>query len=369
MLKKYSDEENLIYNRFDLIYPENYKECVYRYSYEIFILHYHLEGNFAMIDVWARGIPQAVFERFVEDIFENNPDVVYIRVDGSLNNYHERLQMIRNVYIELPDRNNRIDDRLSLKTLRSIQRKERRLAEKYGDISTKVYKDQIPIEVVNKYFEWKRISHRAEYHLTAVEYIKRYHVTHALELLGGNRSIAVVFCCIVGKTAYLENLSYDNDASKYSAGLIGYKYMLEYLSDIGIRRFYLGREGQDYKNHFGSIKQDAFWGNIISERAIERVKKQLIHIECRKVAIYGLGNVGREFLRYSDYLDAKVVFAIDRNIKSCDQLNVYGPDDNFPLCDLVIITMEKKNKEVEANLERRGLKYLYWRELLKGGTE
>lgn len=359
-----NDEDNLIYNRFDIIYPDEYEEYVYPYFNQKYLLRCHVECDTADIDIWGREIPEEVFYTFIDDIFRRHPEVRFIKVEGSKNNYYECLEMIRNVYIDLPDIADKINERLSSKTLHTLERKERRLSEKQGGIAVKVYSDNIPEKLIDNYFSWKKATHGTDYNLSCIEYLKKYHVTHALELVGGEKSIAVVFFCVCERTAYLENLSFDSEVAKFSAGLIAYKRVLEWLSENGINRFYLGKEGQEYKNHFGSIKQDAYWGNVINKSALNKASIYLAKHGYREIAIYGLGNVGKEFLRYSDALGVKVVYAIDRKVKSHDALIVYGIHDKLPICDGVIITIENKIEEAEEILKDRGIEYLYWRKLL-----
>ena len=359
-----NDADNLIYNRYDIIYPDEYEEYVYPYFNQKYLLRCHVEGDTAGVDIWGREIPEAVFYTFIDDIFRLNPEVRFIKVEGSRNNYYNRLEMIRNVYINLPESAVGVNERLSSKSLHSLERKERRLSEKYGSIAVKVYSDNIPEKLIENYFSWKKATHGTDYNLSYIEYLKKYHVTHALELVGGERSIAVVFYCVCEKTAYLENLSFDSEVAKFSAGLIAYKRVLEWLSENGIKSFYLGKEGQEYKNHFGSIKQDAYWGNIISKYAIDKAKLSLAEHGYKEIAIYGLGNVGKEFLRYSDALGVKVVYAIDKKVKYHDSLMVYGIQDVFPTCDGVIITLENKSEEIEEILKDRDVEYLYWRKML-----
>lgn len=359
-----NDADNLIYNRYDIIYPDEYVEYVYQYLNQEYVLRCHVEGDTSSIDIWGREIPKAVFYTFIDDVFRREPEVRFIKVEGSNNDYHGRLEMIRNVYINLPDNADKINERLSSKTLHTLERKERRLLEKYGSITVKIYSNNIPKKLTENYFSWKKVTHGTDYNMSSIEYLKKYHVTHALELVGGEKSIAVVFYCVCEKTAYLENLSFDSEVAKFSAGMIAYKRVLEWLSENGINRFYLGKEGQEYKNHFGSIKQDAYWGNIINKNALNKAKLFLAERRYKEIAIYGLGNVGREFLRYSDALGVKVVYAIDRKVKNYDSLMVYGNQDVFPACDVVIITLESRNEEIENILNDRGLEYLYWRKLL-----
>ncbi len=366
MKVNHSEAEDLIYNRFDLIYPDKFCECVYKFNDEEYILHYHIDGDVAIVDVWARDIPLTVFEWFVSDIFRRNYGINYIKIDGSYNNYQNRLEMIRNIWIELPDNSDKINDLLSHKRLYALQRTERRLLDIYGSVKVEVYNNDIPDDLVKKYFSWKKMTHGTEYGLTPEEYLVKYHVTHALELIAGQESIAVVFCCLVGRVAYLENLSFNSIVSKYSVGFLAYKKMLEYLTQSGIRRIYLGKEGLDYKNRFDSIKHEAYWGNIISDRAIENACNYLKKAGYKKIAIYGLGTVGREFLRYLDCLDVELVYAIDKSVKSFDKYKVYTVDEAIPSCDCVIITVEKRNIEIEKSLNQKKVNYVYWRGLLKG---
>lgn len=357
--------KNLIYNRLDLIYEDSDYLDIDEND-NTGRVYYHIENGIANINVWARCISCETFYIVIDKIFMID-DVYSINVQGSYNNYHDYLEQINDMVIVLPEKQEELICRLSTKTLGSIKRKEKKILERCKELRFVRYEGNIPNNLVDRFFGWKNETHGTDYGMTASEYLFNYHVTDAVEMKVDDKSVAVVFINVLEDTAYLENLSYDLEWGKYSPGFLTYIDILKWLVERRVKYFFLGKEGPDYKRHFDAIIHEAFWGYIYNKRNIEEVNCFLRVNDIHKIAIYGMGNVGKEFLRYSKDIDVDVLYGIDRSGVQSHGMQVKKIDEDLPDCDAVLITMDGRNEKVEKNLQSRGMKYYYWRELIRGG--
>lgn len=356
------DADDLIYNRFDLLYPNDNSRfaCVYREKN--YYIDMHAEGSKAFLNVWGKTYPREVFEDVIGKVFERR-DICSIDIQRGGNNYREFLQTTNDMRILLPDTVEELADRMRAKHRSSIRRMEREL-EKEGAVSLAVYSEKIPDDVVEQYFQWKMVTHQTDYHMTPREYISRYYVTDAMVLRAGSRMAAVIFFCQVGKIVYFENFSYDTDFKKYSPGLLVYKALLEELIKRGCRYLYLGGGDYDYKRRFGAEEYEAYSGTIYRPEVIEEMNAFCRREGLEKAAFYGYGVCGHAFLQLESKLDISVVYGIDRCEQSHAKVNFFLPEETWPDADGVFITLNTRNREVEELLKSRFLKVYYWNEVV-----
>ena len=239
------------------------------------------------------------------------------------------------------------------------------MASKYGDVQVIEYSENQMLEIVDIYFQWKRQSHGTEYNLAAEEYLQQYHVTDAMTLNLAGEPIAVLFYCLVDKTVYLENLSYDMSFGKYSPGITLYKAFLEKMVLKGCKNVFLGKSGLDYKKRFGSTEIVSYDGIIYRQEIFDEINLYFRQLNITNIAIYGLGKLGHQVLQYKKKLEPIFDYGIDRNRIKVDGLPTYESVSDLPQCQLVIITVEKKINEIEDNLKGKGFEYIYWIDLIE----
>ncbi len=355
---------DLIYNRFDLIYPDNYFEgeitndncnCKYQ-AHEI--------NQVAELNLWGKDISETCLQSIVGKVFNDNENIIGIKATGYFNNYGKMLIKGRETIISLPDSIEELDKRIRRKHRSYLKSQEKHLALKYGEVKITVYSDHQMLKIVNIYFKWKRQSHGTEYNLSPEEYLQQYHVTDAMALNLAGEPIAVLFYCLVDKTVYLENLSYDMSFGKYSPGIILYKAFLERMIFEGCRNVFLGKSGLDYKKRFGSTEFTSYNGIIYRKEIFNEINAYFRRLNITNVAIYGLGKLGHQVLQYKNELAVVFDYGIDRNGVKIDGFTIYKSVSNAPQCQIAIITIEKKNPEIEDNLKAEGFDYIYWVDLI-----
>lgn len=257
------DSDDLIYNRFDLIYQgRDIERFEYATEEGIFTINVHCRGNRATFDVWGKKFPEEVFLQAVCDMFDRHPEIDFLDIKRAGNQFLDVLEAQKDIRIQLPGSVEQLIGRLRKKSRATIRRNSRRLSEMYGDLRLELYHDRVSKEAVDQYFLWKKHSHNTEYNMSPEKYIKNYFVTDTLLLKAGTTNAAVLFLCHIGRIAYLENLAYNCALSRFSPGLLVYIRALEELIKRGCSYFYLGGGDYGYKTRFDAEVRTVYSGSI-----------------------------------------------------------------------------------------------------------
>ncbi len=271
------EADNLIYNRFDLIYQNgNVERFQYETKDEIFAIDVHYEGNRASLNIWGKEFPQEIFRQVIYDVFEKRPEIEFVDVKRAGNNFGNLLEAQNDILIRLPDTEEKLLSCISGKGRSAIRRNIRKLGEQYGELKLEIYHQEVPEDVVNQYFIWKQMSHGTDYHMRPEQYIKKYFVTDTLFLKAGETSASVLFFCQVENTAYLENLAYNHELRQFSPGFLLYEMALKELIRRGCSYFYLGGGDYGYKTRFGAEIKTVYTGTIQRQDIVnDRVERRL----------------------------------------------------------------------------------------------
>lgn len=360
------EADDMIYNRFDLIYKDNVERFLYEFGDEAFAVDAHYEKSRAVLNVWGKKFPQEVFERAIESIFSQHSEIHYIDIKRAGNDYRNLLNECNDIRVPIPKSEEELLLRLRAKHRYTLKRIKRLLEQEYGKLETILYSADIPSELVDQYFNWKQITHGTDYHMMAEEYLQKYYVTDGILLRAGGRNIAILFFCQVNNTVYLENLSYDTEMEKFSPGYIIYEMFLEELIKRRCSYLYLGGGKYEYKRRFGAEESVAYSGIIYRKEVFNALNIYFERNGVKKIAIYGLGAVGHTFLKIVNLLNVDLVYGIDREEKRIEGLAVYSPEGDLEKVDAVIITLKFHNKEVEELLKLKFEKIYYWHDIATG---
>lgn len=358
------DSDDLVYNRFDIIYPDDFVEEIYEYNEELYTTLIHIENESAFINVWGKFFPQKVFDLIIESVFLKYPYVLQIVITKAYNNYKDTMYETEDIILQIPNSFDELLNRIKAKHRYNLRRNRKLIEETLGAISVENYlKDEIPNELVNCYFEWKADTYGTNYNLSEREYIEKYHITDCIVVKTGDRPISILFYCKVNNTIYLENLSYDRKLEKYSPGFLGYVIFLKELIYQKCKVLYLGGGNYSYKRYFGTNVNKAYSGNIYSNTFYQLANQFIRETGIKNYAIYGVGAFGKSFLKESGKLDAKLSYCIDIEQKEIEGIEIYTLDKEFPEVDAVFITLKSHDKEVENYLYERFNNIYYWVDL------
>lgn len=362
------DSDDLIYNRFDLIYGTESTAYHYSGADEDYVIRAHYHKTEATLDIWGKTFPPEIFHKAVSDIFSDSA-VCSINVVRGGNPYQDFLETTNDIRVPLPDSAEELLARVERRDRATIQRKKRWLNERIGNLEMKIFTEKIPDEIVDLYFQWKKTTHGTDYRLQPQEYIGKYHVTDALLLQAGETPVAVALFCQVNKIVFFENFSYNIELKKYSPGLLMYEMFMEELIKRGCKYLYLGGGSYIYKKRFGAEEKTAYSGIIYRPEIMDGINRFFADRQIKTLAIYGLGVCGNSFLNLKKKLEIEVCYGIDKNSKEDSPIPVYHPDDNANATDAALITLNNKDISVEKLLKERYPQVYYWNDILESVVE
>lgn len=360
------ESDDLIYNRFDLMYSENVERYLYQYEDKEYAIDVHREYGKAKINIWGKQLPQDLFEKVIEDIFNRFPEIRYLDIKKARNNYCNLLKEENDILISLPKTVEQLLNRINGKSRYTLKRKTRLCEEECGKLETIIYNSNIPDEIVNLYFDWKQAIQGTNYHMSPEEYLRKYYVTDGILLKGGGTNLGILFFCQVNKTAYLENLSYNIELEKFSPGYLVYEKFLEELIERKCTYLFLGGGEYGYKRRFGAEESIVYSGVIYRKEVFEEINNYFEKNGIYEIAIYGLGVQGTAFLKIVKYLNVKLMYGIDQEKKYVEGLRVFSPEEKLQKVDAVIITLKSHNEAVEESLKMMFAKVFYWNDLVTG---
>lgn len=362
--------DDLIYNRFDIIFDSNVREKKYSFDdqgkkYDVLCA---FMNGVAYLNIWGKSIPDDIIDKILSDIEKHEKKIVAVYVNRTLLNYQDSLVKGKEALLCLPEDEDALMMRLSSKERSHIRQYNKHLAGE-GRIVSDLYNDVIPDRLVNLFFDWKKTTHGTEYRLSPQEYIDKYHVTNALELSieknSEKKPISVLFWCQVHNTVtvYLENLSYDVSYKKYSPGYLAYIGFLKELIMRKSKYVFLGGANHDYKKKFNSVVRECYTGYIFTSMGFNIIERFFEINKYREWGIWGCGNLGKAVLKMNQRLNNKMSFAIDKNDSlHLNGVEIYEPTDNWPQSDIIIITFWGDAFDVEAELVKRKRKFIRYDE-------
>lgn len=359
------DTDNLIYNRFDLIYKDGNHRISYSESDTEYCLDVHKEGVKAKLNIWGKPLPQNMFENAIHDVFEDKK-ICTIELTRCGNPYGNFLEEVNDIRVPLPGNVDELMKRAERRDRATIRRKLRWLDERVGNLKIEIYsKDKIPDHIVETYFKWKRETHGTDYKMSAPEYLKRYYVTDAMLMKAGETEAAVAFFCQSEDIVFFENFSYNTELKEYSPGLLMYVKFMEELIKRKCKFLYLGGGSYIYKKRFGAETFQAFSGIIYRKEIIDAIDAFFREKKIYNAAFYGYGVCGHLFLQLSKNLTLSVCYGIDKKVMNPENIKIYSPENDLPEADAILITLNSRNQEVEKTLAARFEKVYYWNDILE----
>ena len=220
---------NFTYNRFDIRFNDDFKMYAVHENEKTFFIPYHIENDLCIVGVWLTPISKRAFDLIIDDIFDKNHNVFKIYARYSLNQY-DGLDTFNHWRVELPENIEEFATKLSARTRYNTSWYPKKIKENFGDYEIKIFRRaEISDDIVNRYFEFKKLTHGYDYHMTPTEYLDNFYVTHAYVMYISGNIEAIIFNCLVNDIAYIENLSFNSELHKYSLGTVLYYYLINDL--------------------------------------------------------------------------------------------------------------------------------------------
>ena len=267
-------QENFISNRFDLLYGKDYE----LYDMGTGVVPVHINGETAYLGLFLSAYTQKQLNKLYELLFAKHPSLTQIEikhclVPAGISDKDAAFYHYPYWHIDLPDTIEDFDATLAHRVKYNTKWYPKKIREDIGDFVINKYdRKQVSPNIVNLFFEWKKISHNFDYKMTPDEYMNKYGVTEVYTLEINNEVLAVGFTCTTGDNVFFEQFSYSQDKkyTKYSLGMVLYYGIICDLIKIGRKKFYLSGGWLDYKKRYNGILQYTYSGLVYKDSKIKR---------------------------------------------------------------------------------------------------
>lgn len=255
-------QSDFIYNRFDFMYGKGRTITVREWNRSVSV-SVNVSGINAAMGLWLVTISEAAEKKLCSYIFEKYTSVKRIRYRYAFQPVGSA-RLTNHFHIVIPKTSDELYASLSQHARYDVRHKKRIAeAELGGYTVTRMEKKDVPLELVEAYYEYKKRTYEVPYEMPPSEYLDDYHVTHVYRLDTANKEMAaLLFSCEQGQQLYLENLTYDIDFKRYSLGQTLYDYFLNDMIKLGKSRLYLGGGQYEYKTRFGSVETIVYSGEV-----------------------------------------------------------------------------------------------------------
>ena len=258
---------SIIYNRFDLFSDKNEFYAVKIQNNDTQrVVEYKINGKIAELGIWLMQITVEELEKLVQYIQKKHECVEKIIYRNGVLAYGKAVTH-NNYRIIFPKTADEMKERVSSQSWHKMRRRNRRASEVYGEMKLVEYKmPNIPLEIVEAFFQYKKASRNRIYDMTAQEYLDRYHVTDCYVVMFGDTIGGMHFCCEQCPMIYGENHSYNPDLKEYSLGKFIFTHSLIRMVEKGYEEIFLGGGDFEYKTHYSSIEETLYDCEIIVNR-------------------------------------------------------------------------------------------------------
>lgn len=254
---------NFIQNRFDILYGKNFELLEVKADKKTYYVPFHIEFLSCKLGLWLVEIPKEAVEEIIKYIFKKYLFVLKIKIISGTNEF-QNASGTTDYWINLPDNEEEYIMKLTGKQRYNIKNHIKRLKEDFGEYTVKRYdKDEIPLEIIKKYFKLKKKTRGISYSLTPKGYIKKYAVTCIYVLYIKDSAEAMAIVSENDNNLYLENVTYNPEYSKYSPGVtICFEMILDAIRNRKNQIFFGASEKEDYKSRMCNASKETFFSKL-----------------------------------------------------------------------------------------------------------
>ena len=250
---------NFIYNRFDLFEEEQEFYCVkIHHGKNSKIVEYRILANKAELGIWLTPLDPGDLEHLVYHIAIEHPQVNTITYNNGVLPMGKAKEH-NHFKIVFPQTAEEMLDRISTKSRTKMKKKILRAQADFGPLEILEYsREDLPLSVVEAFFQFKLATRGRVYNMTAEEYLRRYHVSHCYVLKFGDTIGAVRFSCEQCPVVYGENFAYNPEMQDYSLGRYVFVHHLVRMVEKKHTELFFAGGNFEYKTHYGSIEETLY---------------------------------------------------------------------------------------------------------------
>ncbi len=257
-------EPNFLYNRFDILYNNDFEllRCISKNK--TFFIPLHFENDICFLGVYLSFIGQNLFNDVIKYVFKNFKNINFIRVRQALYDY-KGLNAIEHFTLNLPNTTDEYWRQFSSKRKYNYRRAKRQLEEKYKITYEKFHNDEITEDLIDIFLKIKNLDFKSNYRVTKETFQEKYHVTDMFLMKADEEIISMALFATTGETCYFENVTYNPKFKDFSVGMQCIFYGIENLIHQGVKTVYCGGGAYVYKEILKAEKTDTFNGVIKRE--------------------------------------------------------------------------------------------------------
>jgi len=254
---------NFIYNRFDILASDNsLLLTVIDGNDNTYYIPIRVDGHVAYMGTWLSNFGYDVLSHVSKYIFRCFDSVnrvkaerVCIKDADDVNNKRSGAvwyQKENDWHIDFPSTEEELNARLSQKSRYNIRREKRLIQDAFNEVHYMHEKAEDAYNIIDLFFDYKKISHSQDYHMSSKEYIKRTGITDLYYLEADGQVLALIMSCNQCPYVYCENMAYNQSFQSFSPGKIVYDWYLKELIKEGKRGVFLSGGNLEYKTRYGS---------------------------------------------------------------------------------------------------------------------
>ncbi len=262
-----SIEPNVIHNRYDLLYGNDYDLLKIEEGNSVSYIPFKKTGQIGCMGLYLRDMKELAgggtsVAEYTSFLFKTYPDLQDIFV---LHTYVPLPDVEPAVHwhVDMPKTIEAFDATLSSKVRYNTKWYPKKIRENIGSYEIKILKsDECPEFVVKTYLKWKKETYGFNWSNKPKEYLTKNGITDVYFMQVNEEILAIGFICDTGENAFFENTAFNEKYKKYSAGIVLYHFIIDDLIKKRKKKLFLLGGDLEYKRHYNGIQTVTYTGHI-----------------------------------------------------------------------------------------------------------
>lgn len=319
---------NILFNRTDIKFNNNFELLKIQYKNKIKYLSFHIQGLYCYLGLYMMELDKKEYDAILKFIYKKfTIDRFYII--QSLNKSKDVNKTVHWL-LTLPDSQEEFNKKFSSRSRYNRRIKRKNLEKNYNCKFEHYHKSQLTESLLERFLKLKRNDYETAYSgISAKDLLSDFYGITDVYTLTINDNIAayLLYSIYDNNEIYQVNLAYDHKYSKYSIGEMLYYYGIEEMIKRKIKRIYLGGGEYDYKANSKAIKTNTYEGYFTYTPLLRKIfsyKSQLDNNGRLEKFIYFMGlkiYVQKSNLPTDNYLYYFKSIKIEKHIKQLAKID------------------------------------------------
>jgi hypothetical protein len=258
---------NVILNRFDLLYGDNFE--LYLVNGEYIPVHVenhisgrhigplHIKRRFSKFGIYLRNVK-------IDDLLElggflfRKYKLHYLEIMHTYTKIPD-VEPAPHWHIELPESIEEFNKTLNSSIRYNTKWYPKKIRENFGNYNIIRYKpEEVANAIMDKYMEWKQQRFNYHFDKPSSEYLRINGISDVFVMYIGNEEnseiASIGLVAVTDENAFWNNFAFNDKYGKYSVGMVLFYHIIsELIADKKKAFFLLGSE-REYKRHYNGVK-------------------------------------------------------------------------------------------------------------------